>query len=260
MTYPGTAKGPVRAYLATPANDSPSPGIIVVQEIMGLAPHIEDMARRVARAGYVALAPDLYSHDQVFSTLNHDDFGGPALSAAFSPESESVISKLPVEKQASVRAIVNWFKTRDQSTYLPDLKAAVTFLKGRPDTTAAVGVVGFCFDGGLAGRLAASGADLQAGVIYYGPIPPVDQVGEVRCPLLGHYGGEDPNITNTMPQLQAAMAANGKDFTAYVYEGAPHAFNNDTRPSYHAEAAITAWGRTLDFLQKNLQLSNVRAG
>jgi carboxymethylenebutenolidase len=215
------------------------------------------MTRRIASEGYVALAPDLYSHDEVFGKLNQGDFGGPALGAAFSPDPEAVISKMPADKQDSVRAIVSWFKTRDQSTYLPDLQSAVQYLRGRHDVNGAVGVVGFCMGGGLAGRLAAAGADIQAGVIYYGPIPPVDQVGNIRCPLTGHYGGEDPNITNNVPQFQAAMAANGKDFTAYVYQGAPHAFNNDTRPSYHADAATTAWPRTLDFLQKTLKATDV---
>ena len=106
--------------------------------------------------------------------------------------------------------------------------------------------------GGLVGQLVASYVNIAAGVIFYGPPPPLDKVGNVRCPVQGHYGG-DGGITNNVPAFEEAMRAAGKDFAAFVYEGAPHAFNNDQRPSFHGESAKVAWGRTLEFFQEHLK-------
>ncbi|MFI5267493.1 MAG: dienelactone hydrolase family protein [Chloroflexota bacterium] len=255
ITYPGPS-GPVQAYLAKPAGSGPWPGLIVIQEVFGLVPHVEDLAGRFAGEGYLALAPDMYCHDERFKSVKNEGIEG-AMAIRRAPDLEAAIKALPADRQGDVRAALEWLEKRDASTYVPDLQAGLAFLRGRSDCTGVVGSIGFCMGGGLSGQLAASGADLNAAVIYYGPIPPVDKVPNIKCPVQGHYGGDDPGITGTVPQLQAAMAANGKDFTAYVYEGAPHAFNNDTRPSFHADAAKLAWGRTKEFLEKNLKGSTV---
>ncbi|MBV9119318.1 MAG: dienelactone hydrolase family protein [Chloroflexi bacterium] len=251
MTYEGPS-GAVTAYLAKPEGSGPWPGLIVIQEVFGLVPHIEDMARRFAEQGYLALAPDMYSHDQLFKNVNPQGVV-PAMMLRREADPAKALEAMPAEQRSIVAPAWEWLTKRDQSTYIPDLKAAVDWLKARPDCTGAVGSIGYCMGGGLSGQLAAAGADINAAVIYYGGIPPVDQVPNVKCAVQGHYGGDDPGITNTVPQLQAAMAANGKDFTAYVYEGAPHAFNNDTRDSYHADASKLAWERTNEFLAKHLK-------
>jgi carboxymethylenebutenolidase len=143
---------------------------------------------------------------------------------------------------------------------VPDLRAAVDYLKGRSDVRAnAIGSIGYCMGGGLSGQLATSGADIAAAVINYGPIPPLDEVPNVRCAVMGHYGGEDTGITSRVPELEEAMKRHGKDFTAHVYEGAPHAFFNDERPSYRAEAAALTWERTLDFFRRHLKGAAVGA-
>jgi len=257
ITYNGKS-GPVKAYFAKPEGNGPWPGLIVIQEIFGLVPHIEDMARRFAAEGYLAVAPDMYCRDQMFPKVNMQGVM-QAMGLRREPDPQKAIDAMPEEQRNIVGPAWEWLTKRDASTYLPDLLSAVDWLKARPDCTGAVGSIGYCMGGGLSGQLAAAGADINAAVIYYGGIPPVDTVPKVKCAVQGHYGGEDPGITNTVPQLQAAMAANGKDFTAYVYEGAPHAFNNDTRPSYHPEAAKLAQQRTNEFLAKHLKGAAVGA-
>jgi carboxymethylenebutenolidase len=251
MTYP-SASGGVEAYLAQPAGEAPWPAIIVVQEVHGLTPHIEDLARRFAGEGYLALAPNLYCHDQGFDEFTSEDLeqamrlGREADEAAF--------AKLPEERREGVRKAVVWRNTRSQATYLPDLIEAVDYLKNRDDVRSdAIGAVGYCMGGGLVGRMATAGAAMAAGVINYGHIPPVEEVPNVRCALQGHYGGKDEGITSHVPELAAAMQQHGKDYSSFVYEGAPHAFFNDTRPSYHAEAARLTWERTLDFFARHLK-------
>jgi carboxymethylenebutenolidase len=256
LTYPAT-DGDLRAYLARPSGGEPWPAIIVIQEVFGLVDHIEDVARRFAAEGYLALAPDLYTHDKVRPTLDDEDI---VAAFPFRGRADQIAVEVPAEKQEGVRRALDWLTNRNLSTYVPDLRAAVDYLRSRPDVrSSAIGAVGFCMGGGLVGQLVASGADVAAGVIFYGPPPPLDRVGNVRCPVQGHYGGEDPGITNNVPAFEEAMRSAGKDFTAYVYDGAPHAFNNDQRPSYHAEAAKVAWERTLDFFQRHLKGAPVGA-
>lgn len=252
LTYP-SGSGGVQAYLARPPGGQPWPAIIVIQEVFGLDSHIEDLARRFAAQGYLALAPDLYCHDPARAQLRVRDIA-ESMPVRRAPDVEEAIRRLPADRQDGVRRALAWLKTRDSSTYVPDLQAAVDFLKGRPDVRVeAVGCIGYCMGGGLSGQLAATGADLAAAVIYYGSPPALDQVPNVRCPVQGHYGGEDQGITSRVPEFEAAMRQHGKDFTHYVYEGAPHAFSNDTRPSYRAEASKVAWERTLDFLERHLK-------
>jgi len=253
ITYP-SASGGVQAYLAKPDSGSaPWPGLIVIQEVFGLVDHIEDLARRFAGEGYVAIAPDLYCHDQVKKTIADQDLM-QAMGARSAPDPEAVLKQLPPERESAARKALEWLTKRDMSTYVPDLRAAVDYLRSRPDVRKnAIGSIGYCMGGMLSGALAASGIDIQAAVIYYGQNPWIDQVQNIRCPVQGHYGGEDPNITSGIPKLDEAMKKHGKPFTHFVYEGAKHAFFNDQRPNYHPGAAKLAWGRTIDFLGKHVK-------
>jgi carboxymethylenebutenolidase len=253
LTYP-SASGGVQAYLAKPASGRSWPAVIVIQEVFGLVDHIEDVTRRFAGEGYLALAPDLYCHDQVRKTLDPRDIG-QAMGLMRAPDTEAALAALPPARQEACQRALDWVRNRDNSTYLPDLQAAVAYLKGRSDVRPnAIGVIGYCMGGGLSGRLAASGADIQAAVIYYGEPPQLDQVEKIRCPVMGHYGGEDPRITSQVPKFEEAMKANHKAFTSFIYEGAPHAFHNDQRPdAYRAEAAKLSYQRTLDFFQRHLK-------
>ncbi len=257
MTYP-SASGGVEAYLAQPAGDAPWPALIVVQEVHGLTPHIEELARRFAQQGYLALAPNLYCHDAGFDEFTTEDLeqamrlGRDADEAAF--------QAIPADRREGVRKAVVWRNTRSQATYLPDLLEAVAFLKSRPDVRAdAIGAIGYCMGGGLVGQMATAGADMAAGVINYGHIPPVEKVPNVRCALQGHYGGKDLGITSHVPELEEAMRQHGKEYTAFVYDGAPHAFFNETRASYHPEAAKLTWERTLEFFERHLKKAVVGA-
>ncbi len=255
ITYP-SASGGVEAYLARPSDDGPWPAIVVVHEVHGLTPHIEDLARRFAQQGYLALAPNLYCHDRGF-----DEFTAEDLEQAMKlgrDADEEAFQKLPEDRRDGVRKAVVWRNTRSQATYLPDLLEAVDYLKSRPDVRPeAIGAIGYCMGGGLVGQMATAGADIAAGVINYGHIPPLDKVPNVRCALQGHYGGKDLGITSHVPELAEAMRQHGKDYTWYVYEGAPHAFFNDTRASYHAEAAKLTWERTLEFFERHLKKAAV---
>jgi carboxymethylenebutenolidase len=245
--------GQVEAYLAVPGGAGPHPAVLVVQEVFGLVQHIREVADRFAAEGYLALVPDLYCHDKQRLEVSQDDVDR-AMAIRRDPDRDAAIAKLPEEQQVNVRRAGDWLANRDTSTYLGDLQDGLAYLRGRDDVRSeAIACVGYCMGGGLAGRMATSGADLAATVIYYGGIPPVEEVPQVRCPVQGHYGGEDPNITSHVPELQAAMDADGKPFTAYVYDGAPHAFGNDHIPNYHASSAQLAWERTLEFLAAHLK-------
>lgn len=252
ITYPGP-NGPVRAYLARSEGSGPWPGVIVVSEVVGLDEHMEDMGRRFAGEGYLAVVPDLYSQDDLFKTVTPQGIVS-AIVLRGVPDPEAAIKAMPADRQEPASKAWHWLTHRDQSTYVPDLQAALDFLKGRSDCSGTVGAVGYCMGGGLVGTLAASGADLDAAMIFYGANPPAEKVPNIKCPMEGHYGGADPFLPpNLGPELQAAMDANGKRFAYYYYDGAGHAFNNDTEQWFHAEAAKLSWERTKDFLARHLK-------
>ncbi len=252
ITYPGPY-GAVRAYLARPDGTGPWPGVIVGQEVVGLDEHLEEIARRFAAEGYLAIAPHLYSNDKLFDTVTKDGILS-AIVLRGAPDPEAAIKAMPPERQEPASKAWYWLTHRDQSTYVPDLQAALDFLKSHPDCDGSVGAVGYCMGGGLVANLAATGADLDAGIIFYGANPPADQVANIKCPMQGHYGGADPFLpANLGPELQEQMAAHGKDFTYFYYEGAGHAFNNPTEQWYHEGAARLSWERTKEFLARHLK-------
>jgi carboxymethylenebutenolidase len=221
ITFPGST-GAVKAYVARPAGEAKLPGIVVIHENRGLMPHIQDVARRVALAGYVALAPDLMSAS-----------GG-------TPDDEE---KARVE-----------FAKVDLAVARNDAVAAIAYLKSRPDVTGRIGVVGFCWGGGMVNYLATAVPDLGAGVVYYGRTPPREEVAKIKAPLLLNYAGLDEALTSTVPAYEEALKAAGKSYTLYVYPGVNHAFNNDTGAARYDKAAATlAWERTIAFFDKTLK-------
>ena len=214
----GTGKG----YLAIPASAKGKlPAVLVIHENRGLNPHIEDIARRLALDNFVAFAPD------ALATLG----GYPG-------------------DEDKARAL---FPKLDQGKIREDFIAAVNLLKTRPDTNGKVGVVGFCYGGGMANFLATRVPDLAAAVPFYGGQPAADQVPNIKAPLLIHYAEMDERINAGWAAYETALKAASVSYTMHMYAGAQHGFNNDTTPRYDAAAAKLAWQRTVDFFNKHLR-------
>jgi carboxymethylenebutenolidase len=208
-------------YLARPKGAGKAPAVIVIHENRGLNPHIQDVARRMALEGFIAFAPDALS-----------PVGG-------TPEDEDKAREMIYELDAEAT--------------VARMAAAVPFLAAHPASTGRVGAIGFCWGGGVVNELAAAGTRLAAGVPYYGRQLPSDQVPEISAALCLQYAGLDTRINAGIDAYVAALEANDKVFELYIYEGANHAFNNDTNEArYDKEAADLAWGRTVDFLRRYL--------
>ncbi len=213
--------GKVHGYLAEPANAKGKlPTILVVHENRGLNPHIEDVTRRVALDGYVAFAPDALT-----------PLGG------YPGDEDKARELFPKLDQAKTRA---------------DFIAAAHALAALPQGTGKVGVVGFCYGGGIANYLATQLPDLAAAVPFYGMQPPAADVARIRAPLLIHDAGKDERILAGWPAYEAALKANRVDYQHFVYPGVEHGFNNDTTPRYDEAAATLAWGRTMTFIKAKL--------
>jgi carboxymethylenebutenolidase len=223
LEYPspqGSAK--TRGYLARPANATEKlPGVLVVHENRGLNPHIEDVTRRLALADFVTFAPDALA-----------SLGGY-------PGDE--------DKAREV------FQTLDQTKIREDFVAAAAFLKGRSESTGKIGVVGFCYGGGISNFLATRVPDLGAAVPFYGGQPPAEDVPKIKAPLLIHYAENDERINAGWPAYETALKASNVTYTMYKYPGTQHGFNNNTTPRYDQAAATLAWQRTLDFFNKYLR-------
>ena len=216
------SKSDVLVYAAKPRVGESLPGVIVIHENKGLVPYVEDVARRFAREGYVAVAPDLLSRR-----------GG---TGSFSDSADATTA----------------LGTIGRDELVEDLISAVSFL-ARDESVSAqrIGVVGFCFGGGMAWRLITKDARIKAAVPFYGPNPPLEDVPAIQASVLGIYGSLDDRINAGIDDIKAAMAEHNKVFEEVVYPGAQHAFHNDTNPDrYHKDASIDAWQRTLDWLSR----------
>ena len=219
--YPG-ATGEVRAYLARPRGDAKLPGVIVIQENKGVDHHIEDVTRRVALEGFLAVAPDALS-----------PLGGTP--------------KDPNKARSLMRKL-------DRQGTIKNYTAAVKYLKTHPKSTGKVGVIGFCWGGGMANQVAVNSPDLMAAVPFYGRQAASEDVSKIKASLLLHYGGLDKRINKGIPAFEAALKAASVDYKIYMYEGAKHAFFNDTRADrYNREGAQLAWQRTITFLNEKLK-------
>ena len=214
--------GAVEAYVACPkAVPAKRPAVVVIHENRGLNAHIEDVARRFARAGFLAIAPDALT--------------GKGGSPANEDEARRLIGEL------------------DREQALAMYVAAVKFADAHPHSTGKVGCVGFCWGGGMAGRLAANCEELDAAVVFYGMPPAAEETASVRVPLLLHYAGLDSRINAAVPAFEKELKAAGAKYQLYMYDGVEHAFHNDTNAArYDAEAAALAWKRTVDFLNAGL--------
>ena len=219
-TYPeGGAK--VAAYMARPRKAGKSAAVIVIHENRGLNAHIEDVARRVALEGFLALAPDLLS-----------PLGG---TPANEDTARELIGKL------------------DPEVTIRNLVSAVAFLAKHPTGTGRVGAVGFCWGGGMAGELAVQSPDLDAAVVYYGRQPKTEDVGRIAALLLLHYAGLDTRINEGIPAFEEALKKAGKTYTLHLYPDVQHAFHNDTSDArYNKEAATLSWSRTIAFFKEHL--------
>jgi len=251
-----TSSGELDAFAAHPGDGGPWPGLLLVHEVFGLTEHMEEQARRLAAEGYFAIVPDLYSNDPVRQEITTEDIER-AILVGYEDDPEAALAALPDDVRDQTRRALEWRQSIMTAlpTFATDLGDALVWLRNDPAVQSArIGVIGWCMGGGLAGALLASGADVQAGVVYYGPPPPLDQVEKIRCPVLGHYGREDVAITAKVPDFEDAMSAAGKQLSPFHYD-APHAFNNDQRTSYRPEAAAQAWERTIAFLAEHLHRS-----
>lgn len=222
VEYPSPAgSGKVRGYLARPADlTGKRAGVLVVHENRGLNPHIEDIARRVALEGFLAFAPDALT-----------PLGGY-------PGDEDKAREL--------------FAKLDQTKTREDFVAAAAFLEKRPDCTGRIGVVGFCYGGGIANMLATRLPELGAAVPFYGMAPKDEEVAKIKAPLLIHYAETDERINASAPGYEAALKKNHVRYQMYTYPGTQHGFNNDTTPRFASAAAALAWQRTIDFFKAHL--------
>jgi carboxymethylenebutenolidase len=214
--------GVMRGYLARPSTtDHKLPGVVVIHENRGLNPYIEDVARRLAVAGFIAFAPDALT--PLGGYPGNDDEG---------------------------RALQ---RQRDGDEMIEDFVAAVGFLRNHPDTTGRVGAVGFCFGGGMVLELAIRLPDLDAGVAFYGRHPEGDRAAAIKAPLMLNHAELDERVNASWPDFENRLNAAGVDYVHHDYAGVQHGFHNDTTPRYDRKAAELAWIRTVKFFETHLQ-------
>jgi carboxymethylenebutenolidase len=214
--------GSIRGYLARPSKKGRRPSVLVIHENRGLNPYIEDVARRLAAAGFVAFAPDGLTSVGGFPGTDEQ---GAAL-----------------------------FRKVDGVKMTEDFVAAARWLDARADSTGKLGAVGFCFGGGMVNQLAVRlGAGLDAGVAFYGRQAGAADVPKISAPLMFHYAGNDQRINEGIAPYEEALRANRKTFVSHMYEGKQHGFHNDSTPRYDEASAKLAWSRTLDWFNKHLR-------
>jgi len=221
ITYPAET-GEMRAYLARPKGEGKYPGVIVIHENRGLNAHIEDVTRRVALEGFLAIAPDALS-----------PYGGTP------------------EDMEKVRTL---FREMDYPKTVKNFVAAVKYLQTNPLSTGKVGCTGFCWGGAMTNQVVVNSPDLLAAVPYYGRQPETADVPKIKASLLLHYAGNDERINKGIAAFEKALQEAKIEYQLFMYEGAEHAFNNDTNPSrYNKEAAELAWERTIAFFREKLK-------
>ena len=221
IKYPAET-GDMRAFLARPKKGKKFPAVIVIHENRGLVPHIQDVTRRMAGEGFLALAPDALS-----------PLGG-------TPEDISNVGAM--------------FKQLDSEKTTKNFVAAVKYLKTNPLCTGKVGCTGFCWGGAMTNQVAVNAPDLDAAVPYYGRQPAAEDVEKIKAPIMAHYAGNDAGINAGIAAFEEALKKYGKEYQIFMYEGASHAFNNDSNPErYNEQAAKLAWGRTIAFFKEKLK-------
>lgn len=218
---PGGTSGKMRGYLVQPVGEGPFPAVVVIHENRGLNPYIEDVARRVAVEGFLALAPDGLA--PIGGYPGNDDDG-------------KVMQK-----------------SLDPDKLFTDLLNSAKYLKSHELSNGKLGATGFCYGGGVVNKLAVvMGADLNAGVPFYGVAPKTEDIGKIVTPMMIQYAADDPRVNASQEAYREALKANNKDFVMYTYEGTRHGFHNNSTPRYNEEQAKIAWERTIAFFKKNL--------
>lgn len=221
IKYPGET-GEMRGFMARPKAGKKFPAVIVIHENRGLVPHIQDVTRRMAKEGFLALAPDALS-----------PLGG-------TPADISNVGEL--------------FKQLNSEQTTKNFVAAVKYLKTHPNSTGKVGCTGFCWGGAMTNQVAVNSPDLDAAVPYYGRQPVAEDVAKIKAPIMAHYAGNDAGIDAGIPAFEEALKKYNKEYQIFIYEGASHAFNNDSNPErYNEQAAKLAWGRTIGFFKEKLK-------
>jgi carboxymethylenebutenolidase len=220
IEFPGEGGATLRGYLAYPSGNEPRPVILVCHENRGLTAHIQDVTRRLAAAGYTALAVDLLSRQGGTGALSSEEVPG-------------ALSNSPPEQ------------------FVQDFMSGLSYLQGQPFAqTERVGMVGFCFGGGVTWLMATRMPELLAAVPFYGPHPPVEEVPNIQAAVLAIYAERDQRINSGIPAIEAAMQEHNKTYEKVIYPNADHAFHNDTGGRYNPEAARDAWSRTLDWFNR----------
>ncbi len=221
IKYPGFT-GDMRAFLARPVKGNKFPAVIVIHENRGLVPHIQDVTRRMAGEGFLAIAPDALS-----------PVGG-------TPDDISNVGVM--------------FKQLNNEETTKNFVAAVKYLKTNPLTNGKVGCTGFCWGGAMTNQVAVNAPDLDAAVPYYGRQPAPEDVEKIKAPIMAHYAENDPGINAGIQAFEEALKKYGKEYKIFMYEGTSHAFNNDTNPDrYNEKAAKLAWERTVSFFKEKLK-------
>jgi carboxymethylenebutenolidase len=221
IKYPAET-GEMRAFLARPKKGKKFPAVIIIHENRGLVPHIQDVTRRMAKEGFLSIAPDALS-----------PLGG-------TPEDISNVGAM--------------FKQLNSEQTTKNFVAAVKYLKTHPLSTGKVGCTGFCWGGAMTNQVAVNSPDLNAAVPYYGRQPVAEDVEKIKAPVMAHYAGNDAGINAGIPAFEEALKKYNKEYQIFIYEGANHAFNNDSNPErYNEEAAKLAWSRTVAFFKEKLK-------
>jgi carboxymethylenebutenolidase len=222
ITYPGET-GAVKGFLSWPKTGKKFPAVLIIHENRGLQPHIQNVTRRMANEGFLALAPDGLS-----------PLGGTPLN----------------DQDKAVQMIGQL----DNDKTIKNFVAAVKYLKTNPLSTGKVGCTGFCWGGGMTNQVAVNSPDLDAAVPYYGKQPTAEQVSKIKAPIMAHYAGDDAFINPGIPAFEEALKKEKKEYQIFIYEGARHAFNNDSNPErYNEKAAKLAWSRTIAFFKEKLK-------
>ena len=221
IKYPAET-GDMKAFFARPKADKKFPAVIVIHENRGLVPHIQDVTRRMANEGFLALAPDALS-----------PLGG-------TPEDTSEVGSM--------------FRELNDEQTTKNFVAAVKYLKTHPLSTGKVGCTGFCWGGSRTNQVAVNAPDLNAAVPYYGGQPVAEDVAKIKSPIMAHYAGNDERIDAGIPAFEEALKKYNKEYQIFIYEGASHGFNNDSNPGrYNEQASKLAWGRTIAFFKEKLK-------
>jgi carboxymethylenebutenolidase len=221
IKYPGET-GEVKAFMAWPETGKKFPAVLIIHENRGLQPHIQDVTRRMAKEGFLSMAPDALS-----------PLGG-------TPEND---------QDKAVKMIGQL----DNEKTIKNMVAAVKYLKTNPMSTGKVGCTGFCWGGGMTNQVAVYSPDLNAAVPYYGRQPTAEQVAMIKAPIMAHYASDDSFINPGIPAFEEALKKNNKEYQIFMYEGTKHAFNNDTSDRYNEQAAKLAWSRTVAFFRDKLK-------